>query len=221
LVVIAIIALLAALLLPALKGAREKAKVVICASNLRGIRQGAELYTSDNSGWYPPAQFATIDGWNLFPWNGLILYEWGVVPRLHAGEMVDKINQHGWADMRCPADRSPFPGPSLWYGNYAIGGGCVWSDLSNWTCGGFFSKRQSATISRPAEMLAFADSADSAYGQCFRALQSWWPGGEPHYETACRHANGVNIVFVDGHVERRDHDWCVAHRYDDVLWSGN
>jgi prepilin-type N-terminal cleavage/methylation domain-containing protein/prepilin-type processing-associated H-X9-DG protein len=48
LVVIAIIALLMALLFPALRKARDQAKDVICRSNLRGIGIGVNLYLIDH-----------------------------------------------------------------------------------------------------------------------------------------------------------------------------
>jgi len=55
LVVIAIIGILAAMLLPALNKAREKAQAAQCAGNLRQIGIAAEMYESDNTGWLPPA----------------------------------------------------------------------------------------------------------------------------------------------------------------------
>ena len=53
LVVIGIIALLISILLPALGKAREQAKTVKCAANLRSAVQALHIYTSENKGWLP------------------------------------------------------------------------------------------------------------------------------------------------------------------------
>jgi prepilin-type N-terminal cleavage/methylation domain-containing protein/prepilin-type processing-associated H-X9-DG protein len=51
LVVISIFAILAALLLPALQKAREKAKRVVCTGNLKQIGVGVVVYQDDYDGW--------------------------------------------------------------------------------------------------------------------------------------------------------------------------
>jgi type II secretory pathway pseudopilin PulG len=53
LVVIGIIALLAALLLPALNGAREQGRAVTCLSNLRQLSAAFMMYTADNHDGFP------------------------------------------------------------------------------------------------------------------------------------------------------------------------
>jgi prepilin-type N-terminal cleavage/methylation domain-containing protein len=61
LVVIGIIALLVSILLPALGRAREQARRVQCASNLRQIVVGYTNYATDSKGWYP------MSGWEGAP----------------------------------------------------------------------------------------------------------------------------------------------------------
>jgi len=53
LVVVAIIAILAALLLPALIAARERARKSVCANNLLQIGEATEGYIGENGGYYP------------------------------------------------------------------------------------------------------------------------------------------------------------------------
>lgn len=64
LVTIAIISILAAMLLPALQEAREKARQVVCMSNLRQIDLSLIMYSDDYDGWILPYNTLT-DGYNV------------------------------------------------------------------------------------------------------------------------------------------------------------
>jgi prepilin-type N-terminal cleavage/methylation domain-containing protein len=75
LVVVAIIAVLVALLLPALVSVRENAKLVTCMSNLRQIRLGLQMYRDDYGDYLPPmsspaATPNTSDAW--CDWVGIL-----------------------------------------------------------------------------------------------------------------------------------------------------
>lgn len=61
LVVIGIIALLIAILLPALGRARRQANMTVCASNLRQFTAGCVIYMTENKGCLPP-NFGTTQG---------------------------------------------------------------------------------------------------------------------------------------------------------------
>ena len=121
LVVVAIIAILAALLLPALGAARERARDLTCKSNLRQYSIAVNEYTDDNEGYYPimyKDSILTSTGWVVNTWRyRLEPYFPGI---------------HKW---RCPSDQKP----PLPYSNYApvdYGGGAGWQQRNcspyNW-----------------------------------------------------------------------------------------
>jgi prepilin-type N-terminal cleavage/methylation domain-containing protein/prepilin-type processing-associated H-X9-DG protein len=66
LVVIAVIAILASMLLPALGKAREKARKISCASNLKQLGIAANSYTSDFEG-YMPCSYTQVGGYSGWP----------------------------------------------------------------------------------------------------------------------------------------------------------
>jgi len=57
-IVIAIIAILAAILVPNFIRARAQGQVTACKSNLKNIGTALEMYSTDNSGRYPSAKTA-------------------------------------------------------------------------------------------------------------------------------------------------------------------
>ena len=68
LVVIAIIAILAGMLLPALKNARDKAHVVTCTGNLKTLSTGILSYADSSNGWFGPINKNSTSS-RIYPYN--------------------------------------------------------------------------------------------------------------------------------------------------------
>ncbi len=77
LVVIGIIAILAAMLMPALGKAREKARQAECVNNVKQLNTAFMMYMSDNKGFFP---FYTDGGWGARAEGGWVYYEGFPVP---------------------------------------------------------------------------------------------------------------------------------------------
>jgi len=64
LVVVAIVAILASLLLPALQQAKERGKQALCLSNMRQIWLGLIHYSDDYNGWFPMVYWGAPNMWD-------------------------------------------------------------------------------------------------------------------------------------------------------------
>ena len=107
LVVIAIIAILAAMLLPALATARNKAWRIQCASQLRQLGVGFNLFVIDHDDRYPPAGYGTPSNSGQLAWDSWIHRYIGgsasdaeLITGLTPTVVSPKIE-------KCPADRIP------------------------------------------------------------------------------------------------------------------
>src|SRR5450759_2292358 len=109
--VIAIIAILAAMLLPALSAAKSRAYAVQCVSNVKQLQLGWNMYQGDNSDNMMPNSPST--GGSGLSWCGsLAVEDWGsregnINPDIYrtnlmAGYMTGQLGVY-----RCPADNIP------------------------------------------------------------------------------------------------------------------
>ncbi len=196
LVVVAIIAALAAMLLPALRNARESAKRAACASNLRQIGWAVHMYADDWNGWLPDET-----GNNSY-------FAYGGVPGM-CGLWNRPLNKYVGASnevWRCPSDAGYLPwGPPydkcvflgygasycyLPHGNYNPG----YSDpccSSDWGRNG----HKLAEFVKSTEAFLFGDASSLCY-------HTMVPGNNPDYWLWHTKAAPVraNICFMDGHV---------------------
>ena len=120
LVVISIIALLIAILLPALESTRRTAKVMICTSNQKSYAMGLTSWaTDDSNGEYPPHHSWAPDlVWSATGSLDSMAFHVGSDPAIGAGKypFLDRyLDQVGGGDTSgdifwCPLDRDHRPG---------------------------------------------------------------------------------------------------------------
>ena len=218
LVVVGIIALLIAMLMPALNRVRKHADRMKCAANLHGIGRALALYTHQH-GHYP--------GW-MFSSGGPTSRAFAWPARLRPFLGGDKRFYH------CPSRDERFewtndaPGPAEWatagYANFgyevgervinarsyfsygyngwgqigaaeAIGLGDVYnSSIPLWAQQ---PELKASRVRRPAEMIAIADSTGDGYVDGFIGPYKLDVGALPGRV----HDGGANVLFCDGHVQ--------------------
>jgi prepilin-type N-terminal cleavage/methylation domain-containing protein/prepilin-type processing-associated H-X9-DG protein len=196
LVVVAIIAILAAMLLPALSQAREKARAAVCLNNLKQLALATMLYANDNKGYMPHV-------WS--PWRARPLYQ--IKPYLG----IEKFKIGGVH--QCPSQHNYRTNPtnSHYFNNtcphlvYTIRLGQRTGSSSTWA----YPIRRMNRVRKPSTMPMWFDAGENAilsnnngfepanYG----VWDSAYMDPSFSYAMAPRHMGGFNIAFVDGHAE--------------------
>ena len=202
LVVVAIIAILAALLMPSLQRAKELGRSAVCISNLKQIGTLLTLYADDNGGWSPPV------------WDATISLYWHV--RLITGGYVsDPVNSP--SIFLCPSNK-----PRSWTTPAQVNQEHVYSYGMRWnTAGGSnpdtytyslgvtasaINKTGSRNFGQLATFLYVGDSILNFPGNAGDRSQRYYfkPYDVTSYADSVhlRHNGSGNFLFGDGHVSR-------------------
>ena len=207
LVVVSIIAMLTAILVPALSSARESAKGVCCASNLRQMTLAAQLYANNSNNHYPPA-WVIHTGYSI-TWCGKYYKDNGV-------KYIDATKGPLWPYlqekqiMRCytgslaqPAIKYAGSGEISGYGiNWAF----VAGDREVGGMAAYAHPARTGQIRRPGETILFADCARVKKGihgeELFIYPLYKHNTTEKNYATFhFRHRGKANAAFCDGHAD--------------------
>ena len=116
LVVSAIIAILAALLLPALSKAKARAQRIQCTSQMRQLGLGIQMFVADHNDTYPPAVYRTGDYQYQLSWDDLIHRYIGGTDLDADLEVGVTSSQKVPRILKCPADRVEL---SIWWAPFA------------------------------------------------------------------------------------------------------
>ncbi|MEI8245891.1 MAG: prepilin-type N-terminal cleavage/methylation domain-containing protein [Lentisphaerota bacterium] len=199
LIVIAIIAILASMLLPALNKAREKAKTLNCITNLKQVGIGILSYSMDNNSYAP----MLLDNQGIYIWQstGVFAKYLGQPPTvvLNSGAAYQNTMQA----FVCPKVRPMLnnSGPVIAWGNQMVYGVNMRLMRSlNWGAANLATYKNPLSIVKdPTHMALTFDWGDNGLATSKADV------GFPHsnnYLTGMPVAasNISNILFVDGHV---------------------
>jgi len=201
LVVISIIALLVALLLPALRQARGVAQNVACQSQQRQISLGFFMYTEDANGWL----FENPRYWN-FDNNRHSVGDYVDTPRSWYDD-----SESGQASVYfCPADDGPADTAhySVWKGgSYAVIGDLMTAAIGDSQHLGPAHMRD---IHYPAEKVLFLEQ------KVVWPQHSWYTSwGKTYEQSDFRHLEGHNLTWFDGSIsyQSQQPDWRYRNPY--------
>ena len=188
LVTIAVIAILAGMLLPALNSAREKTYKIACASNLRQVGYAMLNYVGDNDGFYPRTR-SSDPNYKNWPYYFITQAKYinykGLLCPVAKKAMVDY-----WLKM-WEANRI-FDDNGWQYANYAIN----YREFGD-SAETSVSKTKAGEVKSPSRFIVATEACNKNLYPYMRVdnYSNW--GGTTVF---ARHNRDVNVLWGDGHV---------------------
>jgi prepilin-type N-terminal cleavage/methylation domain-containing protein/prepilin-type processing-associated H-X9-DG protein len=228
LVVVAIIAILAAFLLPALKGAKASARSIVCMNNLRQIHIAFSLYANDHRGAIPPTcRFGSSQ-------PGLWNYYWLMIGNSYLGASQTYQTSPGYPAvangprypiLQCPAETgAPLMGgayttPTIMYNSpwlpssYAMNFAMNYNPSINTPSAAKLGECTANLIGVYSSVYQVYDASQVSFMMDCAIWSQGWAAPEFTYDIdnpavwsvygyyAFRHPGGrANILYLDGHV---------------------
>jgi prepilin-type N-terminal cleavage/methylation domain-containing protein/prepilin-type processing-associated H-X9-DG protein len=242
LVVISIIALLMAVLLPALSRAREMGKRAVCMNQIKQLQIGWGLYTDEMDDKVPCSDVG--NSWNM-PTPPGPQGSWYEMP--HQWNITTKALDGSKSPPHSPTTRITTPTEADW--QHAIACGLIWKyvkdykvykcpvgdkghyvtytmshALNTWPGSGgnkAVTILRKSQIKRSSERFIFVGEGSSGGGAYYVSYNATGPAGQSGLWWGDlpfpRHGNGTTFSFGDNHVEYRK--WTSQHALDYIRMS--
>jgi prepilin-type N-terminal cleavage/methylation domain-containing protein/prepilin-type processing-associated H-X9-DG protein len=211
LVTISILGILAALLLPAVTGAKGKALHAVCTSNFRQLTLGWKMYADDNGGKLVPVAFKAGEMVISNAWvRGSMNDQVAVYPPIEPG-VLDSTNLNGirlgslfrYAPSvgvyRCPLDKTAVGGV-LRVRSYAINGWMGGTTVYGQHQYRVFRRETDIVKPSPANAWVFIDEHQRSINDGWFAVDMVGDRGLLDIP-ASRHGGSYALSFADGHSE--------------------
>ena len=215
LVVIAVIATLAALLLPVLAKSKSRATQTVCRNQLRQLGIAFMMYLADHDDIFPTGAASSAMGAQPEDWIWWqIQSDANGNPVMRDGgqsELVPFLGRYDPRYFRCPADKDALAREHAWKQNMSSEQYIYSYSLNAFSeCGmaSYISKDRSmiflnrhSRIINPSQKIMLAEEKGSAAdgpGSAVIDDGRWLP---PGYPLSVRHSGRANVAFADSHVE--------------------
>ncbi len=200
LIVVSIIAVLVALLMPALTWARASARQMSCGNNLRQIAMASVAYADDNNDNVPPNLMRDRDLFMCVAFNELLrryLEDANMKVAAATGSKADGVFRCPAAEARCSRGDQTTYGKNIRTGFVNLS---MYPNDRGWWENDWLMIKMSS-IRRPSDLILCADSLFDGYDAYHRELSGW--GESPDYNLSFRHRGKVVMALCDGHVDIR------------------
>ena len=226
LVVIAVIGILAAVLLPALSGAKRRAAQATCINNMKQLGTGMKLYVDDNNNTFPGIA-SRVYGFQSCDW----IY-WrtnAAYPQFQKSPILPVLPGMQQPSLRCPLDTSDTDRYNYNYGDnygpylfsYSMTGYGLDSDNNNLGMStvidnsGVLHRFKEGQVKNPAGKIMLAEEPgslagwDNPEGNTLINDGRWLPisGNQANDPLTIRHGGKGDVTFTDGHVEAETPDF--------------